>query len=374
MAAALRTTVLNVLVAALLLLYPLAASSLDPPSPADYGAMPAAQKADVLWDLITANQTGGSFMSLTETGKIAGSCPYLQLMQSVQLDWREVGHRKISHGIGAHARAHIRWLPNEYTGMYQEAYHCLVRLANPAKPGKWTFPFTSYGPNLAIKCLNDGPTSVNLQALWQLDGYSVYPKGKKWSCSYFEAPLASHTPRRYDLLCKACPGFFHGGGLIPLFDKADNQSMLIGTSQLAEVRQNGEKETETLRFPFALMFVPSSPSHNEVPCSFNNFTSQLLDGSHFRNGTVLYDIHAIDTPWSERPNGKPSMNKIGEVVLESNFVKSTFGDTRLFFRHTFFNEEIASVADPKEREIWQKYVDNVEFGKTEGAMLYEPFL
>ena len=40
----------------------------------------------------------------------------------------------------------------------------------------------------------------------------------------------------------------------------------------------------------------------------------------------------------------------------------------------FFHEEIESVADPKEREIWQKYVDNVEFGKTEGAMLYAPFL
>ena len=365
------------LAAALLLLSSHAASSLaplDPPPPADYGAMPAAQKADVLWDLITANQTGGSFMPLTETGKIAGSCPYLKLMQSVQLDWREEGHRKISHGIGAHARAYINWLPNNYTGMYQEAYHCLVRLANPAKPGKWTPPFNSYGPNLAIKCLNDGPTSVNLQALWQLDGYSVYPSGKKWSCSYFEAPLASHTPRRDDLLCKFCPGSFHGGALIPKFDKADSKSMLIGTSQLAEVRQNGEKETEVLRFPFVLMFVPSSPSHNKVPCSFNDFTSQLLDESHFYNGTVLYDIHAVDAPWSDRPNGRPSMSKIGEVVLQSNFVKSTFGDTRLFFRHKFFHEEIESVADPKEREIWQKYVDNVEFGKTEGAMLYAPFL
>ena len=162
--------------------------------------------------------------------------------------------------------------------------------------------------------------------------------------------------------------------LIPKFDKADSKSMLIGTSQLAEVRQNGEKETEVLRFPFVLMFVPSSPSHNKVPCSFNDFTSQLLDESHFYNGTVLYDIHAVDAPWSDRPNGRPSMSKIGEVVLQSNFVKSTFGDTRLFFRHKFFHEEIESVADPKEREIWQKYVDNVEFGKTEGAMLYAPFL
>ena len=168
----------------------------------------------------------------------AASCPYLELMDSVSLDWREAGHKKISHGVGVHARAYIHWLPNRYTGMFQEAYECIIRLANPAFPTKSWPSYTSYGPNLAVKCLNDGPKSVNFQALWQLDGYSVLPKGKQWSCSYFEAPLSSHTPLRDDISKS------HGGGLVPLFQRADNHSMLIGTSQFAEVRQNGQKEEE----------------------------------------------------------------------------------------------------------------------------------
>ena len=121
------------------------------------------------------------------------------------------------------------------------------------------------------------------------------------------------------------------------------------------------------------MYKPASPLHNEVPCNFDDVTSQLLN-EHFRNGTVLYDIYAVDTPWVERPHGAPSVKKIGEIRLKTGFVKSTFGDTRLFFQHKFFNRELAAVADPKERAVWKTYAENVDFMKTEGAMLYAPFL
>ena len=81
-------------------------------------------------------------------------------MASTPLDWLEPGHQKITHGVGGHARAHTSWaVANPYTGMFQRADNCIARVANAAHPRHG-------GPNLAIKCLNDGPESANVQALW----------------------------------------------------------------------------------------------------------------------------------------------------------------------------------------------------------------
>merc|ERR1740133_275857 len=86
---------------------------------AEYGAFPAAKKADYLWSQITSDEAGGAFMNPLETAIRASSAPYLREMASVESDWREPSHKKITHGIGGHARAHIEWLPNPYSGMFQ---------------------------------------------------------------------------------------------------------------------------------------------------------------------------------------------------------------------------------------------------------------
>ena len=84
--------------------------------------------------------------------------------------------------------------------------------------------------------------------------------------------------------------------------------------------------------------------------------------------------------WSadyDRPLGAPNVTKIGEMTLDSPFVSSTFGDTRLFFRHTFFASELEELkhAGQEDRMAeWLRYTNNTEFMKSEGAMLYERYL
>eukprot|EP01043_Picozoa_sp_COSAG02_P025973 COSAG02_NODE_1480_length_12399_cov_250.195935_13_plen_188_part_01 len=117
--------------------------------PTDYVSLPARGKADALWKLITEDETGGAFMNPVETLLYAGNPTYLNKMQNAHSDWREPKHKKITHGKGAQARAHIRWLSNPYSGMFQRADHCIIRMANAAMPG--TVAMTAYGPNLAIK-------------------------------------------------------------------------------------------------------------------------------------------------------------------------------------------------------------------------------
>jgi hypothetical protein len=348
----------------------LALSAAGQPTPAVYDALPAKQKADALWSLITSDSAGGSFMNPIETLAYASSTAYLNQMQSVSADWREPRHKKITHGKGAQARAHITWLPNEYSGMFQQADHCIIRMANAAMPG--TVAMTAYGPNLAIKCLNDGAASANLQAIWQLDGYAELPAGKTKSCSYFEAPLSSHTPLRDNISAALLDTF------VVDFQKVDPHSMLIGTSQFAKVKQHGAESTPptSVNFPFGVVFKPK-PGLNDVPCEFDQYISQLLHGEVFANGTGIYDIYAVAEPWTSRPAGAPNVTKIGELSLDSPFVSSTFGDTRLFFKHIFFGSELAEVAlaGQEERMVeWLRYTNNTDFMKTEGAMLYEPFL
>ena len=335
--------------------------------PLAYEAFSAQRKADFLWTQITSDEAGSAFMNPIETLTYASSTTYLNKMQSTPGDWREHGHKKITHGIGGHARAHIKWEPNAYTGMFQKADHCIVRMANAAMPG--SVAMTAYGPNLAIKCLNDGPKSANLQALWQLDGYAELPVGKTKSCSYFEAPLSSHTPLR-DNIAAALKDTF-----VSDFQKVDPHSMLLGVSQMAVVEQSGASiDPASIDFPFGLVFKPR-PELNAIPCEFEKYTSQLVQ---IVNGTTLFDIYAVAEPWLTRPAGAPSVAKLGELTLDSAFVGSTFGDTLLFFRHLFFAEELERLPikmrpGGSTKARWLRYTNNTEFMKTEGAMLYEPY-
>merc|ERR1719272_1674943 len=195
---------------------------------------------------------------------------YLWAMQNTYSDWREPDHHKATHGLGGHAMAHFEWKENKYTGMFQQADHCVLRIANAAAPGGLTMG--SYGPNMAVKCLRDATpqaaySSANLLLIWQLDGYAVLPEGKSKSCSYFEAPLANVSPLRDDIQFTLKDLF------IPRFNKVDPRSMRLGVSGFAEAVQNGTDVAKP-HFPFNLVMLPA-PGLNNVGCNFSEPNSQL---------------------------------------------------------------------------------------------------
>lgn len=331
--------------------------------PLAYPSLSAAKKADFLWDAITSDETSYGFMNPLKTLYYAAQTSYLWAMANTQGDWRESSHQKITHGVGGHARAHFEWLPNPYTGMFQKAEHCIVRMANAAEPG--TLAMTAYGPNMAVKCLNDGPASANILTIWQLDGYAVIPENKTKSCSYFEAPLSNHNPLRDDVAMALRDTF------VSDFDKVDKRSMLLGISPMAMVNQNGTSiPASNSHFPFALVFKPAV-GLNDLGCEFNDYISQL---KNIPASSKLYDVFAVAEPWVSAPEGKPEISKIGELKLDSGFEASKFGDTALFFRHKFFAQELLNVADENRARTWSKYVHDENVYKTLGAMLYEKFI
>jgi len=239
-------------------------------------------------------------------------------------------------------------------------------MANAAQPG--TLAMTAYGPNMAIKCLRDGMESANLQFIWQIDGYAVIPEGKKDSCSYFEAPLSNHNPLRDDIAMALKDTF------IGFFDEVDDRSMLLGVSQMATHSQDGS-QVDKPNFPFALVMSPTK-TLNEIKCDFNNYTSQLLnlnEAGLAGPGKTLYEVHAVHDPAT---SGAPTVKHIGSLVLDSPFTTSVFGDTELFFRHTFFGAELDALkaVDEDRAAAWSTYVNDDVNYKQEGANLYWPYL
>jgi len=328
----------------------------------------AQKKLDYLWSSVELDTAGDKFMNPLQTLWNVGQSNYLWAMTNTHADWRESGYHKSTHGIGGHALAHFKWESNDYSGMFQQADHCIVRMANAAQPG--TLAMTAYGPNMAVKCLRDGVESANLQFIWQIDGYAVLPEGKTKSCSYFEAPLSNHNPLRDNITMTLKDTF------IGAFNKVDPHSMLLGVSQMATHGQDGSV-VDSPRFPFALVLSPA-PGLNDVRCEFNDYTSQLLNleaAGLAGPGKTLYEVHAVRDPAPDGPDSS-TVEHIGSLVLDSAFTKSTFGDTQLFFRHTFFQEELdlLTSVQPDRAAAWSTYIDAGDNYKREGASLYWPWL
>jgi hypothetical protein len=323
-----------------------------------------------MWGRIIENPKSHGFANPLYTLYMARNTTYTKEMGSKAFgDVRAPGHEKITHGTAAHAKAHFVWKDNGYTGMFTQADNCVIRIANAAAPTKLFLNPTSYGPNMAIKCFRDGTAtpSANLQLIWAIDGYNVIPEGVKDSCSNFEVPMSNHCGRRDNITMSLKDVF------IKDFDKVSNQSLMLGVSQMATGSQDGST-VDHPDFPFALVFLPN-PKLNSIPCDFNNVTSQLqnIDPAEWV-GQSLFDVFAVRDPWVSRPAGSPGPQLIGSLVLDSGFVTSMFGDTQLFFRHTFWEEEIETLFSQSatRAEQWLAYAK--EWNKEEGAAWYWPYL
>jgi hypothetical protein len=67
-----------------------------------------------------------------------------------------------------------------------------------------------------------------------------------------------------------------------------------------------------------------------------SYLTTLTNGC-IESGTTLFNVFAYDEP----PIFDGRENWIGEIVTTSDVVTSTYGDTRIFFRHKRFEEDIS---------------------------------
>jgi hypothetical protein len=113
---------------------------------------------------------------------------------------------------------------------------------------------------------------------------------------------------------------------------------LLSLKGLGEIDQQGRSVTHPL-YPTQLFLVPSSMvQFSESP------------GRDFRNdlatitpGTILFSVYGIDLKQvhanpAPQPDPRRDAQLIGEIKTTSEFIASSYGDSRLFFRHQRFGK------------------------------------
>jgi len=344
----------------------------------------SAEKLRYYWDQIVADQTPKGYMSKFSTVRKVLDTDFLWSMQNYTgglvnpSDTRRKEHHKMTHGPGGVAKVHFEWKPNRYTGMFQKADNCVIRIANAAEPsegGLFGVGKTSFNPNMAIKCYRDGGeedgvgSDANLLTIWEIDGFDHLPHGAAESCNFFEVPLSNHAGDRDNISMTLKSTFLNA------FRKVTDQPLMLGTSLFAEGTQEGGA-VEKPDFPFALVFKPN-PRLASIKCDFKDFMAQLRRAGEQLQGQMLYEVYAVHDPWYSRPRGQPEIQHLGSMVLDDGFSSSQFGDSELFFRHRFMETELQVLkkVNASREQGWRSYVHpSSPFVKEEGAAWYRRYL
>ena len=115
---------------------------------------------------------------------------------------------------------------------------------------------------------------------------------------------------------------------------------------LADYDAYGNREYKP-KWPFMMRLLPNDvcgiPDHYT-----GNFAESVYRKGCIPAGTTLFDVFAMAEP--KELGGKEQL--IGHIVTTSKMVTSTYGDTRLFFRHQRFEEDLAA------RPEWRPFVED----------------
>ena len=198
-----------------------------------------------------------------------------------------------------------------------------MRISEVLIPRHDLTPSTSAG----FKFFIDGQDSANMMSLHAFEGHETF--------NFLNVDYHTHVT----LPENECNLMTSHAKLATVSRHIGNMSV----KRLGEFDQFGNRE-EIPKWPFKMRLSPHDP------CGFPDewhgpFTETLTSGC-IVPGTKLFSVFAHDDP--EELGGEEKL--IGEIVTTSEMVTSTFGDTRLFFRHTRFEEDL------EERPQWKPFV------------------
>ena len=114
---------------------------------------------------------------------------------------------------------------------------------------------------------------------------------------------------------------------------------------LSDYDQYGVKEDKPV-WPFRCEFRPFDPCGFPDEWEEGGYLKQLTSGC-IKVGTPLFELHCMTDP--EELGGY--LIHIGTIRTTSEMVTSLYGDTRLFYRHVRFEEDL------EERPEWKPHVD-----------------
>jgi len=297
-------------------------------SSAEYIALTAAEKSEIIWSNVMEDLTPADWFSLLEMPGIftESMCPTLRAPGD-ELPWEEGiisdGTRyKYIHTVGAVGQ--VQWVDrggHSYSGLFSGATKGVVRFSLAKEPSP---PSLNTAPGMGLKFLRDGVDSANLVAMYSVNGQD--------SWNFFKNDWTNHIG----------PG---GLDLVPLeikFSEATNYISEVGLSDWAKYGEDGVM-ISSLSFPFMLRFHPTGEI--SFPDEYvNDFLDDLMS---IPKGSTLYEIWALDVP--TELGGTET--HIADLVLTSDVTTSNWGDKHLFFRHQDMADDV--VIKPE----WEDYLD-----------------
>jgi len=271
-------------------------------------------KHDMIWAEIKADPSFGAYHPtdlFTES-----------VVTSFENEWdvMPAGRVKAIHGIGAVCPFTVDISPDSpFTGLLGPGQQItgLIRLGAGID---FMDPLSSgFLPGAAIKILRTGTSSANFVLFNELNPLP------NQNHNLFAVPLKNHVSDQiYDLTTIAASKKFCQTG---------NCITKVGLSHVCTHDQDGNEVEEPV-FPFMFLFDLTGEVNfrEEKPASTEEFMDQF---KNIQPGTRLYTMKGMRNP--EDSEGFV----LGDVVTTDNCLSSKFGDTKLFFKHQWIEDDVA---------------------------------
>lgn len=293
--------------------------------PAEYDNWDACSKQDLLWTngVLRTEYDSGELPAIPEVdigGLISGV-----IRDKVEYvgDVAPVGHAKPIHPHGVMAKVAFNSTGNHpYTGVFKGNECGLLRLSVTGDPAD-----RGFAPGFAWKTLIDGKPSENISALYTLSGQDT-------NHDFFANELSNYVSLESNSTL--------GSSL--LFSFVTAKPTLVMANAMAATDSNGNEEANAVS-PTQVYFVPTAEVQGLFDTAEHDFRDDLMS---LPEGTKLYDVYATDmeiksSVWKSKQarlqnERRADAVKVGELVMDSNFAASQFGDSGVFFKHERYED------------------------------------
>ena len=277
-------------------------------------AASAESKLAETWsNLVKTKGTSGEFYF---AGPIRLLAVDMRPTMEYQSDTVPPGKKKFIHSVGVVSKAVFEPAPDSiYTGLFQGSKNMIIRPSMAGAPSG-----NQLTPGVAFKMFRTGRPSANFVAMWSLDGQDSF--------NFFEHEFSNHVP------------IGNVSGALKIgkkkFGTVSKWPGFVGLSDIASFNEDGSAVAKPV-FPFQLVLKPKYATPKD-----DDGSGEIYDKlAAIKSGTLLWDVYANDCPLCK-------FKFIGSIKTASEMIRSSYGDTELFFRHQRFDDDF------KLRPEWEK--------------------
>lgn len=257
---------------------------------------------------------------------------------------------KLVHTDGIVGKVKFRASFNNYTGIFNEGSdNALLRFSiaheYDSKDKSAKAALKNFVPSFALKFLIDGNESVDILTLYDRMGTESWNFFDETQTTSFIMNITNNA------LIKR----------LDSFSKVTIWVNSVGINKMASIHTNGTKVNNP-QYPFRLDFNATKAVSSMFSDDFTEDYKKII--SRIPIGTVLYDVIARENP------GCPG-KKIGQIVSDSEFTTSLFGDLHLFFKHEDVVKDKNTLNNLFDRAFFRNGTVNV--GKEHSKELKCPF-